>query len=59
MPQKPQLQSHIIVGAFSVAMSQAGLELCARIGDETGQHGEILGGLIVIAVGAAVAAGVL
>jgi len=40
-------------------MSQAGLELGARIGDKTGQHGEILGGLILIAVGAAVAAGVL
>jgi putative Mn2+ efflux pump MntP len=49
----------ITIGVVSVAMSLIGLELGARIGSRAGQRGEIVGGLILIAVGAALAAGLL
>jgi len=48
-----------IIGAVSVALSLIGLELGARIGARTGNRGELLGGLILIAVGTAVAAGLI
>jgi putative Mn2+ efflux pump MntP len=48
-----------VIGAVSVALSLVGLELGARIGTGTGRRGETLGGAILIAVGAAVAAGAL
>lgn len=48
-----------IIGAVSITLSLAGLELGARIGARAGQRGETLGGLILIAVGAAIAAGLL
>jgi putative Mn2+ efflux pump MntP len=38
-------------------LSLIGLELGARIGARAGQRGELLGGLVLIAVGAAIAAG--
>jgi putative Mn2+ efflux pump MntP len=47
------------IGAVSVALSLIGLELGARIGTRTGRRGELLGGLVLIAVGAAIAAGVI
>jgi manganese efflux pump family protein len=49
----------IVIGAVSVALSLAGLELGARIGAAAERHGELAGGLVLIGVGAAVAAGVL
>jgi manganese efflux pump family protein len=49
----------IVIGAVSVAMSLAGLELGDRIGARMGQHGELLGGIVLIAVGAAVGTGIL
>jgi manganese efflux pump family protein len=48
-----------VIGAVSVALSLAGLELGARIGPRAGHRGEILGALVLIAVGAAIAAGFL
>lgn len=48
-----------IIGSVSVGLSLAGLELGARIGRKTGQRGEILGAVILIIVGAAIAAGIL
>jgi manganese efflux pump family protein len=49
----------IIIGAVSVTMSLIGLELGSRIGTRAGERGEVLGGLVLIAVGIAVASGVL
>lgn len=49
----------VIIGVVSTALSLLGLELGGRIGTHAGQRGEALGGLVLIAVGAAVAAGVL
>jgi manganese efflux pump family protein len=47
-----------IIGSVSIALSLAGLELGARIGSKIGQRGEILGAVILIIVGAAIAAGI-
>jgi putative Mn2+ efflux pump MntP len=49
----------VIIGAVSVTMSLIGLELGSRIGTKTGERGELLGGLVLIAVGIAVATGIL
>jgi manganese efflux pump family protein len=49
----------VTIGAVSVALSLAGLELGNRLGARTGQNGEILGGAVLIAVGIAIAAGAL
>jgi putative Mn2+ efflux pump MntP len=51
------LLAAVLIGAVSVALSLVGLELGARIGAVTGQRGEILGAVVLIGVGAAVAAG--
>jgi len=48
-----------VIGAVSIAMSLLGLELGHRLGTKTGERGELLGGLVLIGVGVAVAAGVL
>jgi putative Mn2+ efflux pump MntP len=48
-----------VIGAVSVTLSLIGLELGALIGTRTGEWGELLGGLILMAVGVAIAAGVL
>jgi manganese efflux pump family protein len=48
----------VIIGVVSVTLSLAGLELGDRLGTKTGDRGELLGGLVLIAVGIAVAAGV-
>jgi manganese efflux pump family protein len=48
-----------LIGTVSVALSLAGLELGAKIGTRTGQRGELLGGLVLIGVGAAIAVGVI
>jgi manganese efflux pump family protein len=48
-----------VIGAVSIVMSLIGLELGNRLGPRTGERGELLGGLVLIAVGIAIAAGVL
>jgi putative Mn2+ efflux pump MntP len=49
----------VVIGAASVGLSLIGLELGAKIGTKTGKRGELLGGLVLIAVGAAIAAGLI
>lgn len=49
----------IVIGAVSVCMSLIGLELGNRIGTRTGARGELLGGLVLIGVGVAVASGIV
>ncbi len=48
-----------VIGAVSISMSLLGLELGGRLGARTGDRGEILGGVVLIGVGVAVATGVL
>jgi manganese efflux pump family protein len=48
----------VVIGIISVAMSLAGLELGNRIGFLVGERGELLGGLVLIGVGIAVASGI-
>ena len=48
-----------VIGAVSIGMSLLGLELGSRLGARTGDRGEILGGVVLIGVGVAVATGVL
>ncbi len=49
----------IVIGAVSVTLSLLGLELGHRLSIRIGGRGEILGGLVLIGVGIAVAAGAL
>jgi manganese efflux pump family protein len=49
----------VIIGAVSVTLSLIGLELGDRLGTKTGERGELLGGLVLIAVGIAIASGIL
>ncbi len=49
----------IVIGAVSVALSLLGLELGSQIGTRVGNRGEIAGGLVLIGVGIAIAAGVI
>jgi putative Mn2+ efflux pump MntP len=49
----------VIIGAVSVTLSLIGLELGNRIGAKTGERSELLGGLVLIAVGIAGATGIL
>ena len=49
----------VIIGAVSVALSLAGLELGARVGAVAGSRGEIIGGVVLVGVGIALAAGAL
>jgi putative Mn2+ efflux pump MntP len=53
------LTGAIVIGLVSVALSMIGLELGARLGKWSGQRSEQLGGLILISVGVAIAAGTL
>ena len=48
-----------MIGAISVCMSLIGLELGNRIGSRAGARGELVGGLVLIGVGVAVASGVV
>jgi putative Mn2+ efflux pump MntP len=48
-----------IIGAVSLGLSLVGLELGARIGERIGRRGEVLGAVVLIAVGIAVAAGAI
>jgi len=45
----------LVIGAVSIALSLIGLELGSRIGTRTGERGELLGGLVLIGVGVALA----
>jgi putative Mn2+ efflux pump MntP len=47
-----------VIGAVSVTLSLLGLELGDRLGARAGERGGYLGGIVLIGVGAAVAAGV-
>jgi putative Mn2+ efflux pump MntP len=49
----------VVIGAVSVTMSLAGLELGRLLGARAGSRGDIIGGLVLIGVGAAIAAGIL
>jgi manganese efflux pump family protein len=49
----------VVIGVISVAMSLTGLELGSRMGTRAGDRGELIGGLVLIGVGIAVAAGVI
>lgn len=46
----------VVIGAVSVVLSLIGLELGSRLGAKTGQRGVLIGGLILIGVGVALAA---
>lgn len=48
----------VAIGAVSVALSLAGLELGHRLGRGTGERSEVIGALVLIAVGILIAAGV-
>jgi manganese efflux pump family protein len=49
----------VIIGAVSVALSLAGLELGGRLGAVDGSRSEIVGGVVLLGVGIALATGVL
>jgi manganese efflux pump family protein len=49
----------LVFGTVSVAMSLAGLELGAKIGATAGNRSELVASVLLIAVGVAIAAGVL
>jgi manganese efflux pump family protein len=49
----------VVIAVVSVALSLIGLELGNRLDAKTGERGELLGGLVLIGVGIAVASGVL
>ena len=49
----------IVIGAISVSMSLIGLELGNRIGTRTGGRGELVGGLVLMGVGVAIATGIV
>jgi manganese efflux pump family protein len=53
------LLAAVVIGAISVSMSLAGLELGTRLGAKTGGRGELVGGLVLIGVGIAIATGAL
>jgi manganese efflux pump family protein len=49
----------IVIGVVSVALSLLGLEIGQRIGTRAGDGGEIIGGVVLIGVGIALAAGLI
>jgi putative Mn2+ efflux pump MntP len=53
------LLAAVIIGAVSVSLSLIGLELGNRLGAKTGERGELIGGLVLIGVGIAIATGAL
>ena len=55
----PILTGALVIGLVSTGLSLAGLELGARLRRWSGQRGEQLGGVILISVGVAIAAGAL
>ena len=53
------LSAVVVIGAVSIAMSLLGLELGSRLSSRTGDRGELVGGLVLVGVGIAMAAGML
>src|SRR3984957_10169027 len=49
----------VVIGVVCIVMSLIGLELGSRIGSKTGERGEIIGGLVLIGVGIALATGII
>lgn len=49
----------LVIAAVSVLMSLVGLELGSRLGARLGEYGELLGGLVLILVGALIGFGAL
>jgi putative Mn2+ efflux pump MntP len=49
----------VVIGVVSVAMALVGLELGARLGERVERNSDLLGGVILVAVGIAIAAGAL
>jgi manganese efflux pump family protein len=49
----------VVIGATSVTLSLVGLELGGRLGARVVDHGELVGGLVLVGVGIALATGVL
>jgi putative Mn2+ efflux pump MntP len=49
----------LVIGLVSVGLSLLGLELGARIGTRTGDMAEVVGSVVLMAVGVAIAAGLL
>jgi manganese efflux pump family protein len=49
----------LVIGVVSVGLSLVGLELGARIGARTGDLAEVVGSVVLVGVGAAIAAGLL
>lgn len=49
----------VTIGVVSISMSLIGLELGNRIGTRTSERGELIGGLVLIGVGVAVASGII
>jgi putative Mn2+ efflux pump MntP len=49
----------VVVGAVSVTLSLLGLELGNRIGTRIGDRGELIGGVVLIGVGIAIATGAI
>ena len=56
---EPIVVAALVIGTISVAMSLVGLELGSRIGARTGDLAEVVGSVVLIGVGAAIAAGPL
>jgi len=55
----PVVLSALVIGVVSVGMSLVGLELGSRMGVAVEKWSEVLGGAILIAVGVAIATGLL
>jgi putative Mn2+ efflux pump MntP len=53
------LTAAVLIGAVSVTMALAGLELGRRLGTKIGERGEALGGIVLVGVGIALASGLL
>ncbi len=49
----------VLIGAVSVTMALAGLELGRLLGSKIGERGEALGGIVLVGVGIAIATGLL
>jgi manganese efflux pump family protein len=49
----------LAIAVVSVGMSLVGLELGSRLGARTGEYSELLGGVVLIGVGVAIATGAL
>jgi putative Mn2+ efflux pump MntP len=53
------LTAAVLIGAVSVTMALAGLELGRLLGTKIGERGEALGGIVLVGVGIAIATGLL